>query len=151
MTTYSGRFSVFVSIFIFGLVWFVAAVTGNTDNLPSARSLSKSFLQQLKNKFSFFPCQASKPYNHKAFPRFNARQTIGKNFAASVIFRRRSAGKQGEGLPGGTYQEQNPSGKPKRKGQGKGKDGKGRNEGERKERTGREGKESMLQEPIASL
>jgi hypothetical protein len=85
-------------------------------------------LQELKNKFSFFSCQARKPYSHKAFPRFHAREIIGKNFAACVNFQRRSAGKQREGLPGGTYQEINPSGKPKRKGQGKGKDGKGRKE-----------------------
>jgi hypothetical protein len=96
-------------------------------------------LQELKNKFQFFSCQARNPYSHKAFPRFHAREIIGKNFAACVIFRRRSAGKQREGLPAGTYQEINPSGKPKRKGQGKGKDGKGR------ERKGRkEGKDSML-------
>jgi hypothetical protein len=50
--------------------------------------LSTSILQELKNKFPFFPCQARKPYGHKAFPRFHAREIIGKNFPASVIFRR---------------------------------------------------------------
>jgi hypothetical protein len=81
--------------FSVGLVW--RAVTGNASNLASGRSLSTNICLQRENKFSFYSCQASKPYNHKGFPRFHTRETIGKNFRANVIFRRRSAGKQGEG------------------------------------------------------
>jgi hypothetical protein len=103
--------------------------------------LSKSFLQELKNNFSFFSCQARKPYSHKAFPRFHARETIGKNFAVSV--------KSGDDQPGKAKRrtamwyvlEERTRTKAKRKGLGK----------ERKEgrKEGKEGKESMLQEPIA--
>jgi hypothetical protein len=64
------------------LVWFVVAFTGNGNNLAIGRRLSKSFCPHRENKFQFFSLQASNPYNHKGFQQFNARKTIGKNFAA---------------------------------------------------------------------
>lgn len=130
---HGGKLNLICHLVWFGLVWFARRlVRGDGCNLAIERSLSTSILQELKNKFSFFPCQARKPYNHKAFPRFHAREIIGKNFAACVNFQRRSAGKQREQSPGGTYQEINPSEKPKRKGLGKGMDWKGRERKERK-------------------
>jgi hypothetical protein len=113
--------------------------TGNT--LEHSPTLSKSFCLHRENKFSLFACQARKPYSHKAFPRFHAREIIGKNFAVSVIFRRRSAreSKANDCQVVRTKSEAqagNPSGKERT---GK----------EWEEREGREGKDSMLQEPIA--
>jgi hypothetical protein len=76
------------------LVWFVVALfTGNAINLPSKRSLSITIRLQRENIFSLFSLQASKPIFHKAFPRLNARETIGKNFAAILKSGNQSTGK----------------------------------------------------------
>jgi hypothetical protein len=62
------------------LVWFVAAVTGNTDNLASGRGLSTTIYCKAENKFSLFPCQARNPSIHKGFPRLHARESTGNYF-----------------------------------------------------------------------
>ena len=87
MTIYSGRFSIFDSIliFIFGLV---CVATGNGDNLSSGRRLSINKLQELENKFLFFSCHDRKPYSHKVFRRFQAKELSGKNFSPGHHFRR---------------------------------------------------------------
>jgi hypothetical protein len=101
--------------------------TGDTSNLPGGRDLSTTFLQIGENNFSFFSCHARKPYSHKGFRRLQAGKLSGKIFPLGHQFRRSAAGKQREGTPGGTYQEINPSGKPKGKGPGKEWIGKGIN------------------------
>jgi hypothetical protein len=78
-----------ISIFVwFGLVWFVAAFIGNASNLASRRRLSINVCLHRENKIQFFSYQARNPISHKAFPRFNARVIIGKNFPAIVNYRR---------------------------------------------------------------
>ncbi len=70
----------------------------------------------------------------------------GKTFRLASFSGDQSPGKARRMIARGTYQERNPSGKPKQKGQGKGKDRKGR---EVKGREGRNGyAENLLPFPI---
>ena len=127
----------------------VALFAGDTSNLPSGRTLSTSFLQIDENKFSFFSCQARKPYSHKGFRRFQAEKQSGKNFPSGRQIPAISSRKATRAI----VRWYVPRDKPKRKRTREGKEGRkdqGRNgkewEGLGKERTERYG--NPLPSPI---
>ena len=127
-------------------VWFVlvcvALFAGDTSNLPIEGTLSTSFLQIGENNFSFFSCQARKPYSHKGFRRFQAEKQSGKNFPSGRQIPAISSRKATRAI----VRWYVPRDKPKRERTREGKEGRkdqGRNgkewEGLGKERTERYG------------
>jgi len=111
-------------IFVFGLVC-AALFAGNASNLASGENLSKSFCLHPENNFSFFSCQARKPYSHKTFRRFQAEKLSGKNFPSGRQIPAISSRKATRAI----VRWYVPRDKPKRKGtdwkgQGKGRNGK---------------------------